>query len=91
MELEEPAAGKVQPLQHDGSAAQRADRLHIEHAAAFGCMDFGGAGGEQERRRVSRDHHADPETACGGGLNSVWFPDLREGQALLNFAILVKL
>ncbi len=31
------------------------------------------------------------ETACGGGLNSVWFPDLREGQALLNFAILVKL
>jgi hypothetical protein len=31
------------------------------------------------------------ETACGGGTNSVWFPDLREGQGLLNFAILVKL
>jgi hypothetical protein len=31
------------------------------------------------------------ETACGGGLGSVWFPDLREGQALLSFAIMVKL
>jgi hypothetical protein len=31
------------------------------------------------------------ETACGGGASSVWFPDLREGQALLNFAIMVKL
>jgi len=31
------------------------------------------------------------QAACGGGPNSVWFPDLREGQALLNFAILVKL
>jgi len=31
------------------------------------------------------------ETACGGGINSVWFPDLREGQALLSFAIMVKL
>jgi hypothetical protein len=30
------------------------------------------------------------QLACGGA-NSVWFPDLREGQALLNFAILVKL
>jgi hypothetical protein len=31
------------------------------------------------------------EVACGGGYNSVWFPDLREGQALLSFAIMVKL
>ena len=30
------------------------------------------------------------ETACGGGRSSVWFPDLRQGQALLNFAIMVK-
>ena len=30
------------------------------------------------------------EAACGGGRNSVWFPDLRQGQALLNFAIMVK-
>jgi hypothetical protein len=30
------------------------------------------------------------QLACGGP-NSVWFPDLREGQALLNFAIMVKL
>jgi len=34
---------------------------------------------------------ASAEAACGGGRSSVWFPDLREGQALLNFAILVKL
>jgi hypothetical protein len=27
--------------------------------------------------------------ACGGA-GSVWFPDLRRGQALLNFAIMVK-
>jgi hypothetical protein len=33
----------------------------------------------------------DAEVACGGGKSSVWFPDLRQGQALLNFAILVKL
>ncbi len=30
------------------------------------------------------------QAACGGGRNSVWFPDLRRGQALLNFAIMVK-
>ena len=30
------------------------------------------------------------ETACGGGRSSVWFPDLREGQALLSFSIMVK-
>jgi hypothetical protein len=32
----------------------------------------------------------DAETACGGGRSSVWFPDLREGQALLSAAIMVK-
>ena len=31
------------------------------------------------------------ELACGGGPGSIWYPDLREGQALLNLAILVKL
>jgi hypothetical protein len=31
------------------------------------------------------------EVACGGGKSSVWFPDLREGQALLSFSIMVKL
>ena len=30
------------------------------------------------------------EAACGGGRSSVWFPDLRKGQALLSFSILVK-
>ncbi len=30
------------------------------------------------------------ETACGGGRSSVWFPDLRQGQALLMFSFLVK-
>jgi hypothetical protein len=30
------------------------------------------------------------EVACGGGKSSVWFPDLREGQALLSGAIMVK-
>ncbi len=30
------------------------------------------------------------EVACGGGRSSVWFPDLREGQALLSAAIMVK-
>ena len=31
------------------------------------------------------------EAACGGGRSSVWFPDLRKGQALLSFSIMVKL
>jgi hypothetical protein len=30
------------------------------------------------------------EAACGGGRSSVWFPDLRKGQGLLMFAIMVK-
>jgi hypothetical protein len=33
---------------------------------------------------------ASAQAACGGP-NNVWFPDLRHGQALLNFAIMVKL
>jgi TolA-binding protein len=31
------------------------------------------------------------EAACGGGPNSLWYPDLREGQALLLLSIMVKL
>lgn len=31
------------------------------------------------------------EVACGGGPSSVWFPDLREGQATLSMMIMVKL
>jgi hypothetical protein len=34
---------------------------------------------------------ASAEAACGGGRSSVWFPDLRKGQALLSFSIMVKL
>ena len=30
------------------------------------------------------------ETACGGGLSSVWFPDLRRGQASLAVGVMVK-
>jgi hypothetical protein len=30
------------------------------------------------------------ETACGGGLKSVWFPDLRRGQASLSAGVMVK-
>lgn len=30
------------------------------------------------------------ETACGGGINSVWFPDLRKNESFLDFSILVK-
>jgi Putative beta-barrel porin-2, OmpL-like. bbp2 len=30
------------------------------------------------------------ETACGGGVNSVWFPDLRTGQIAATVAVLVK-
>jgi hypothetical protein len=33
---------------------------------------------------------ADAETACGGGIQSVWFPDLRTGQIAATGAILVK-
>jgi hypothetical protein len=33
---------------------------------------------------------ADAEAACGGGANSVWFPDLRTGQVAATVAILVK-
>jgi hypothetical protein len=32
----------------------------------------------------------DAETACGGGINSVWFPDLRTGQIAATVAVLVK-
>ncbi len=34
---------------------------------------------------------ADAEVACGGGRGSVWFPDLRRGQATLSMMIMVKL
>ena len=30
------------------------------------------------------------EAACGGGLSSVWFPDLRHGQAVVSLGIMVK-
>jgi hypothetical protein len=30
------------------------------------------------------------ETACGGGLNSVWFPDLRKDESFIDMSILVK-
>jgi hypothetical protein len=30
------------------------------------------------------------ETACGGGLSSVWFPDLRKDQPFIDMSILVK-
>jgi len=30
------------------------------------------------------------EAACGGGLGSVWFPDLRRGQATLSGGVMVK-
>jgi Putative beta-barrel porin-2, OmpL-like. bbp2 len=33
---------------------------------------------------------ADAEAACGGGIGSVWFPDLRTGQIAATAAILVK-
>jgi Putative beta-barrel porin-2, OmpL-like. bbp2/Carboxypeptidase regulatory-like domain len=30
------------------------------------------------------------ETACGGGIKSVWFPDLRESTSSLGFGVMVK-
>jgi Putative beta-barrel porin-2, OmpL-like. bbp2/Carboxypeptidase regulatory-like domain len=33
---------------------------------------------------------ATAETNCGGGLSSVWFPDLRHGQATLSAGVMVK-
>jgi Putative beta-barrel porin-2, OmpL-like. bbp2 len=30
------------------------------------------------------------QTACGGGVNSVWFPDLRKDESFIDMAILVK-
>jgi hypothetical protein len=30
------------------------------------------------------------ETACGGGISSVWFPDLRKNESFIDLAILVK-
>ncbi len=30
------------------------------------------------------------ETACGGGLNSVWFPDLRRSEAKISLGVMVK-
>ena len=30
------------------------------------------------------------KTACGGGLSSVWFPDLRRSQVVLSVGVMVK-
>lgn len=30
------------------------------------------------------------ETSCGGGINSVWFPDLRKNESFIDMAIMVK-
>ena len=30
------------------------------------------------------------EAACGGGINSIWFPDLRKNQSFIDMSILVK-
>jgi hypothetical protein len=30
------------------------------------------------------------EAACGGGINSVWFPDLRKNESFIDMAIMVK-
>jgi Putative beta-barrel porin-2, OmpL-like. bbp2 len=30
------------------------------------------------------------ETACGGGMSSVWFPDLRKNESFIDLAIMVK-
>jgi hypothetical protein len=30
------------------------------------------------------------ETACGGGLSSVWFPDLRKSETKLSIGVMVK-
>ena len=33
---------------------------------------------------------AQAEVNCGGGLKSIWFPDLREGQASVSGGVMVK-
>jgi hypothetical protein len=33
---------------------------------------------------------AQAELNCGGGIRSVWFPDLREGQATVSAGVMVK-
>jgi hypothetical protein len=30
------------------------------------------------------------ETACGGGISSVWFPDLRKNESFIDLDLLVK-
>jgi hypothetical protein len=30
------------------------------------------------------------ETACGGGMSSVWFPDLRRDESFIDLSIMVK-
>ena len=30
------------------------------------------------------------ETACGGGINSVWFPDLRKDESFIDLSIMIK-
>ena len=37
------------------------------------------------RRRL-----AGAETACGGGISSVWFPDLRKDESFIDLSIMVK-
>ena len=33
---------------------------------------------------------ASAETACGGGLGSVWFPDLRRSESKVSIGVMVK-
>ncbi len=33
---------------------------------------------------------AGAETACGGGINSVWFPDLRKNESFIDLSIMIK-
>ena len=65
-------------------------------SGAGGITPPGGNNGSPQFYTCSNGHSSGQtslgpaETACGGGLSSVWFPDLRKSESFIDLAIMVK-
>ena len=65
-------------------------------SGAGGITPPGGNNGSPQFYSCSNGHSSGQtslgpaETACGGGLSSVWFPDLRKNESFIDLAIMVK-
>jgi Putative beta-barrel porin-2, OmpL-like. bbp2 len=65
-------------------------------SGAGGITPPGGNNGSPQFYACSNGHSSGQtslgpaETACGGGLSNVWFPDLRKNESFIDLAIMVK-